>query len=142
MDNKGLFSIDFLFTIAFMLIIGLLFLNLGESNLNSSINLEENVESRLLINKIANSINKVNSNGKGFLEIIQIPQNISSKSYMIIINKNSVTIDINNKKGTSFIFPINLVDNNGIIIQEKRIYSGNDYIIQEVSTGKINIREC
>ena len=141
MENKGFFSIDFIFTLSFILIIGILFLNLADNNIKSSINLEENVESRIVLNKIANSINEVNSNGEGFSKIIETPNNISGKNYLIIISSKDISLEINNKKGINFLLPFKLVDTNGIEILERKIYSGNNYIIEKVSNDKINIRE-
>ncbi|MDL2270516.1 hypothetical protein LJC03_01755 [Methanobrevibacter sp. OttesenSCG-928-I08] len=141
MDNKGIFSLDFLLTIMFILIISITIVSLGENNLKIASNMEFSVENRLLIDSVSNSINQVSSQGSGFSKIIKLPPNIQQKSYLITVYKNNITIESDNKKGTSSIFPIQLVDNNDLNIYEKKLYNGETYIIQNLENNKINIRE-
>jgi hypothetical protein len=141
MDNKGIFSIDFLISLMFILIISIAFLSLVENNVKTPSNIDSSVENRLLLDLVANSINQVSSTGSGFSKIIKTPPNISSKSYLITVYNKNVTIESNNNKGVSSIFPIQLVDNNGLNIYEKKLYNGQTYVIQSLENNTINIRE-
>ncbi|WP_409200970.1 hypothetical protein [Methanobrevibacter sp. DSM 116169] len=140
MNNKGFLSIDFIFSIAFILIIAIIFLSLGLNNLEVSKNINENIESRLILDNIASSINQVISSGNGYTKEISTPDNIKNKSYKITIKSKNITLDVNNKKGLSTIIPINLVDNNDIRINEKVLYNNRSYLIIN-KDNNINIRE-
>ncbi|MCC7553934.1 MAG: hypothetical protein KO202_05555 [Methanobacteriaceae archaeon] len=141
MDKKGILTIDFTFTVMFILIISLFFLNMGLNNIEISNNLEENIESRMILDKIANSINQVNANGESYSKKITIPSEISNERFEIIVSNRNITIETNNK-GSTTIFPILLIDNDEIAIYEKKLFSGRDYLISKNNKSEIKIMEC
>ncbi len=92
MDSKGIATIDFLFTIFLMLIISIGVLNLIEDKLNTTKNIEEDIQGRLILNKVSDSINQLNSNGKGYSKKIDLPQSIANHNYIIIIESNEIIL--------------------------------------------------
>ena len=131
MDSRGIATIDFLFTIFLTLIIAISTLSLIETNLNTEKSIEEDVSGRMILEKVANSINQVNSNLPGNIQEIHLPNNISGYSYVITVRSNHITLEFNNKKGRTVIFPINLVDFNMEYINEIKLYSGENYKIKK-----------
>lgn len=131
MDSKGIATVDFLFTLFLTLIITISILNLIETNLSSVNSIEEDTNARMILEKISNSINQVNSNLPGNIQEINLPNNISTNSYIITIRSDSIILEFNNKKGRSVIFPITLVNFNMERINEVKLYSGENYKIKK-----------
>ena len=131
MDSKGIATVDFLFTIFLTMIIAISTLNLIGTNLSTEKSIEEDTSGRIILEKLANSINQVSSNLPGNIQEIHLPKNISGNSYIIIVKSNNITLEFNNKKGKAVIFPINLVDFNMVSINEVKLYSGEDYFIKK-----------
>jgi len=140
MDSRGIATVDFLFTLFLTLLIAISTLNLIGTNLNTEKSIEEDTNGRLILEKVANSINQVNSNLPGNIQEIHLPTNISGNSYVIIVKSNHIILEFNNKKGKSAIFPINLVNFNMERIKEIKLYSGEDYKIKKSSDeNNINV---
>ena len=131
MDSKGIVTVDFLFTIFLTLIIAISALSLIETNLNSEKSIEEDVNGRIILEKVANSINEVSSNLEGNIQEVHLPNNISNYSYIITVKSNDIDLEFYNKKGKSAIFPVNLVDFNMEHLNEIKLYSGEDYKIKK-----------
>ncbi|MCL2115533.1 MAG: hypothetical protein FWH29_04855 [Methanobrevibacter sp.] len=131
MDSKGIATVDFLLTLFLTLIIAISVLNLIETNLDTEKSIEEDINGRMILEKIANIINQVNSNLPGNIQEIHLPNNISSNSYIITVKSNYIILEFNNKKGKSAIFPINLVDFNKEPLNEIKLYSGESYKIKK-----------
>ena len=65
MDDKGFISIEYLFSIFVILIIAIPLLFLSQSAIESSLNMQDSVSHRLILDDVANTISQVNSNGEG-----------------------------------------------------------------------------
>lgn len=130
MDKKGFISIEYLFSIFIVLIIasGLLFFT--HSTIESSGNLESNLEHRLILDNVANLINQVNANGEGY----SIHFHLDSKPglYEITVNRNSVEMEFSNKKGETLLMPTN-------VDSTYKLYSGRSYTVTKTDNGKIVI---
>ena len=131
MDSKGIATVDFLFTLFLTLIITISILNLIGTNLNTEKSIEDDTSARMILEKVSNAINHVNSNLPGNAQKIHLPKNISSYSYVITVKSRYIVLEFNNKKGSSAIFPINLVDFNMKHINEIKLYSGEEYNIKK-----------
>ena len=131
MDSKGIATVDFLLTLFLTLIVTISMLNLIGTNLNTEKSIEEDINARMILEKVSNSINQVNSNLLGNIQEIHLPNNISTNNYIITVRSEDIILEFNNKKGRSVIFPINLVDFNMGHINEIKLYSGENYKIKK-----------
>ena len=102
-----------------------------EQNINSNLEIDEDIECRSLLNHVANSINEVNSKEYGFNKKIKLAESINDNYYSILINNNEVIVESNNKKGKSNINPIRLVDQNNKTIDRIQLYNGRTYLIKK-----------
>lgn len=131
MDSKGIINIELLFCTLIIILLLIINLPMIEKNIDSNMDIEENSESRLLLNHIANSINEVNSKEYGFCKKIRLPQSINGNYYSILINNHEVIVEFNNKKGKSPINPINLVDSYNNTINNVQLFNGRTYLIKK-----------
>lgn len=131
MDSKGLVNIELLFCTLIIILLLIVNLHMIEKNINSNMEIDENGESRFLLNHIANSINEVNSKEYGFNKKIKMPESINGNYYSILINNNEVIIEFNNKKGKSSINPINLIDKNNQSLKSIQLSNGRSYLIKK-----------
>ena len=131
MDSKGIINLELLFCTLIIILFLIINFPMIEENLNSNIEIEENNECRLLLNRIANSINEVNSRGYGFNKKIRLPESINENHYSIIVKNNEIIIEFNNKKGRSQINPINLVDANNKTMDSVQLFKGRTYLIEK-----------
>ena len=130
MDNKGFISIEYIFSLFIVLIIasGLLFY--GEATINSSLNIEEAVTHRLILDSVANAISQVNSNGEGYSKYIKLP---SDRGYFeMTVEKSKLTIEYEGKKGESLLPLLN-------IDTKYKLVSGKGYHISKNGDGRIVI---
>ena len=131
MDSKGIINIELLFCTLIIVLLLIITLPMIDENLNSNYELDENGEARFLLNHIANSINKVNSNEEGFNKRIRLPESMNGKYYSILINNKKVIIEFNTKKGKTDINPIKLVDANNKTLDSVQLYNGRTYLIKK-----------
>ena len=130
MDNKGFISIEFLFIIFIILIIGCGILFFTSSTLSSSLNIEDSVTHRLILDNLANQISQVNSNGAGYSKYIELP---SDKGYFeITVDKNKLIIEYDNKQGETLL-PLANFDS------KYKLISGRSYIISKTDDGIVII---
>ncbi|MCC7561951.1 MAG: hypothetical protein KO253_03875 [Methanobrevibacter arboriphilus] len=132
MDSRGIYTIDFLFSIFLTLTIGIIVLNLIGNTLEDQKTIEEDMGGRILIDNIANAINQVNSNNLGYMKEINIPNNISGKDFKITITHDEVVLELENKKADSALIPIRIANINLDSIEEVKIYPGNSYKIKKL----------
>jgi len=130
MDNKGFISIEYLFSIFVILIIAIPLLFLSQSAIESSLNMEDSVAHRLILDDVANSISQVNSNGEGYSKSIKLPSDVGY--YEITVENNKLTIEYGNKKGETLLSLSNLDSN-------YKLHSGASYLISKNNDGKIVI---
>lgn len=130
MDNKGFISIEYLFSLFIVLIIALGMLFYASSTIQSSLNIEDSVSHRLVLDNVANAIGQVNSNGAGYSKYIKLPSDIGY--YEITVDKNKLTIEYSSKKGETMLPLIN-------IDSKYKLVSGREYYISKTDNGKIVI---
>lgn len=135
MDNYGFISIDYLFSIFLILLIAIGILYFSESTLNSAENIEKTTDYRLFLDNIADEINQVNSNGANFSKVISLPYKIQDNSYVLTLSEDSLTLDIDNRKASTNIFPIKLENNLDV-----DLYGGNSYLIKKEDENTISVK--
>ena len=126
MDNKGFISIEYLFSLFILVIIALGVLFYASSTIESSLNIEDVVTHRLILDDVANQISQVNSNGVGYSKCIRLP---SDKGYFeITVERNRVTMEYGDKKGETLMMFANLDS-------EYKLISGKSYLITKTDEG-------
>lgn len=131
MDSKGIINLELLFCTLIIILLLIIYFPMIEQNLSSNIEIEENSESRFLLNHISDSINEVNSKGQGFNKKIKLPESINDNYYSVIVKNNEILVEFNNKKGKSQINPINIVDANNKTIDSVQLFEGSTYLIEK-----------
>ena len=131
MDNKGFISIEYLFSLFIVVIIALSMLFYASSTIQSSLNIEDSVSHRLVLDNVANVISQVNSNGAGYSKYIQMPSDIGY--YVITVDKNKLTIEYSSKRGETML-PLTNID------LKYKLVSGKGYNISKTDEGKIVIK--
>jgi uncharacterized protein (UPF0333 family) len=128
MDNKGFISIEYLFSVFILIIIALGMLFYASSSISSSLNIEDGVTHRLILDDVANVISQVNSNGIGYSKYLKLP---SDKGYFnIIVNKNKLTMEYGDKKGETIMMFAN-------IDSKYTLTSGRSYVITKTDDGVV-----
>lgn len=130
MDNKGFISVEYLFSMFIILIIACGLLFFSTSAIESSNNIGNNVNHRLVLDSVANSISQVNSNGAGYSKYINLPD--LGDFYEITVDKDKLTISYGSKKGETLISLIK-------IDSKYKLYGGHGYRIEKTEDGKIVI---
>lgn len=126
MDNKGFISIEYLFSLFILVIIALGVLFYASSTIESSLNIEDAVTHRLILDDVANQISQVNSNGVGYSKCIRLP---SDKGYFeITVERNRLTMEYGDKKGETLMMFANLDS-------EYKLISGKSYLITKTDEG-------
>lgn len=130
MDNKGFISIEYLFSIFVILIISIPLLFLSQSAIESSLDMQDSVSHRMILDDVANTISQVNSNGKGYSKAIKLPSD--NGYYEITVDNSKLTIEYGDKKGETLL-PMSKMD------AKYKMYSGKSYIISKDDEGKLVI---
>lgn len=126
MDDKGFISIDYLFSLFIVIIVACGILFFASESISSSLNIENSVTHRLILDDVANVISQVNSNGIGYSKHLKLP---SDKGYFeITVDRNKLTIEYDDKKGESLL-PLADVDT------KYKLISGRSYMITKTSDG-------
>ncbi|WP_406535041.1 hypothetical protein [Methanobrevibacter sp.] len=130
MDNKGLISVEYIFSLFIVIIIASGMLFYSESIINSSFNIEDGISHRLILDYVGGQISQVNSNGVGYSKHIKLP---SDKGYFeITVEKSKLTIEYDGKKGESML-PLLNIDG------RYKLISGRSYCITKADDRKIVI---
>lgn len=130
MDNKGFISIEYLFSLFIIFIIALGVLFYASSTIQSSLNIEDSVSHRLVLDSVVNTISQVNSNGVGYSKYLNLPSDMGY--YEVTVEKNRVTIEYSDKKGEAIIPLLN-------IDSKYHLVSGRQYHISKTDGGRIVI---
>ena len=126
MDDKGFISIEYLFSLFIVIIIACGMLFYTSASISSSLNIEDSVTHRLILDEVANQIAQVNSNGEGYSKYIILP---SDKGYFeITVDKNSLVIQYDGKKGETLL-PLTNFNT------EYNLISGKSYVISKTDEG-------
>ena len=126
MDDKGFISIEYLFSLFIIIIIACGMLFYASASISSSLNIEDGVSHRLILDEVANQIAQVNSNGVGYSKYIILP---SDKGYFeITVDKNRLVIQYDGKKGETLL-PLTNFNT------EYKLISGKSYVISKTDEG-------
>ena len=126
MDDKGFISIEYLFSLFIVIIIACGMLFYTSASISSSLNIEDSVTHRLILDEVANQIAQVNSNGEGYSKYIILP---SDKGYFeITVDKNRLVIQYDDKKGETLL-PLTNFNT------EYKLISGKSYVISKTDEG-------
>ncbi len=126
MDNKGFISIEYLFSLFILVIIALGVLFFASSAISSSLNIEDGITHRLILDEVANQISQVNSNGAGYSKYIRLP---SDKGYFeITVERNKLTMEYDDKKGETLMMLANMDS-------RYKLVSGKSYLITKTDEG-------
>ena len=126
MDNKGFISIEYLFSLFILVIIALGVLFFASSAISSSLNIEDGITHRLILDEVANQISQVNSNGAGYSKYIRLP---SDKGYFeITVERNKLTMEYDDKKGETLMMHANMDS-------RYKLVSGKSYLITKTDEG-------
>lgn len=126
MDDKGFISIEYLFSLFIIIIIACGMLFYASASISSSLNIEDSVTHRLILDEVANQIAQVNSNGEGYSKYIILP---SDKGYFeITVDKNRLVIQYDGKKGETLL-PLTNFNT------DYKLISGKSYVISKTDEG-------
>lgn len=126
MDDKGFISIEYLFSLFIIIIIACGMLFYTSASISSSLNIEDSVTHRLILDEVANQIAQVNSNGEGYSKYIILP---SDKGYFeITVDKNRLVIQYDGKKGETLL-PLTNFNT------DYKLISGKSYVISKTDEG-------
>ena len=126
MDNKGFISIEYLFSLFILVIIALGVLFFASSAISSSLNIEDDITHRLILDEVANQISQVNSKGAGYSKYIRLP---SDKGYFeITVERNKLTMEYDDKKGETLMMHANMDS-------RYKLVSGKSYLITKTDEG-------
>lgn len=131
MDNQGFISIEYLFSIFVILIIAISLLFFSQSAIESSLNMQDSLSHRLILDDVANTISQVNSNGEGYSKSVTLPPNVGY--YEITVERDKLTIEYDDKKGETLLLLTN-------IDSKYKMHSGHSYTISKVDDGKLVIK--
>ena len=131
MDNQGFNSVEFLFSLFIILIIAFGLLLYSQNTMNSSLNVETDMNHRLILDNVANTINQVDSNGEFYSQYIKLPK--TDKNYVLTLDKNELTIEYDNKKGEMY---VPFIEPHSTY----RLYPDHIYVIEKTHEGKILIK--
>ncbi|WP_223165974.1 hypothetical protein [Methanobrevibacter millerae] len=98
--------------------------------INSSLNVESNLNHRLILDSVSNAINEVDSHGEFYSKSIKLPD--TGEYYVIVLEKNRLTIEYDGKKGESYVPFIDPYST-------YKMYPGHIYDIEKTQEGKILI---
>ena len=130
MDEKGFISIEYIFALFIIFIIAFGMLYYSSSFIDSSLNIEDAVSHRIILDEVSGIICQVNSNGIGYSKYIKLP---SDKGYFeITVDKYKLTMEYDNKKGETMVPLLN-------IDSKYKLVSGKGYYISKNEDGKIVI---
>lgn len=138
MNNKGFISIQYLFSIFFLILIAIFILSLSFNSISSQQNIENHLSSRILLDAVSDNINQVSSNGEGYSKEIKLPAKISGNQYKIKVAKNSIVFYGGGKMAKNKIQPVILVKDS-MKVNEIELYSGNNYVIRKYEDSKLSI---
>ena len=128
MDNKGFISIEYLFSLFILIIIALGVLFFASSTIASSLNIEDSVAHRLILDDLSNQISQVNSNGIGYSKYVKLP---SDKGYFeITVEQNKLTMEYGDKKGEMLMMLAKLNS-------RYKLVSGRTYVISKTAEGVV-----
>ncbi|MDP3623667.1 MAG: hypothetical protein Q8R66_07035 [Methanobacteriaceae archaeon] len=145
MDQKGALAGDFILSFFITIIISIGLISIVSDRIDHANTSEKLSEARILTEKIASTLNNVQT-GTGNEIKIKMPENIGNSSdYTISINSSGVYIEIEGLKGKSEIYPT-VIMNEIKSSSQVTLYPGKSYLIQNdpsnIHLKTIIIKEC
>ena len=131
MDNQGFISVEFLFSLFIILIVATGLLVYSQNTVSSTLNIGSDLNHRVILDDVANTINQVDSQGEFYSKDIKLP--VTGKNYVLTLEKNTLTIEYDNKKGEMFVPFIKPYST-------YKMYPGHIYVIEKTHEGKILIK--
>ena len=130
MDDKGLISIEYLFSLFLILVLACGMLFLVSSSISSTLNIEDTITHRMILDNVVNEISQVNSNGIGYSKYIKLPSD--NGYYEISVSKNKLTIEYGDKKGETLLPLLNMDT-------QTKLISGKSYLVSKTDDGIVII---
>ncbi len=108
MDEEGHLSVEFIITILVMILMGMGMVDIVSERMELVHEAEKLSEARFLAEKVASTINKVNSAGNGHEIKITLPEKVGKSSYLLWINSSGVYVEQGGRKGKAVIYPVTI----------------------------------
>ncbi len=145
MDQNGALAGDFVLSFLIAIIISIGLISIVSDRIDHAHASEKLSEARILTEKIASTINNVQT-GPGNEFKIKMPEKIGNSSdYMVSINSSGVYIEIEGLKGKSEIYPTVIINEITGNSAKAILYPGKSYLIQNDPSNihlTIIIKEC
>lgn len=138
MNNKGFFSIQYLFSLFILILIATFILAMSINLFNSEQNIEKHITSRMVLDSVSDSINQVSSNGEGYSKEITLPNKIAGNSYILKVSKNEIVFKGGGKIAKNSIMPV-VLSNGNVKVDGIDLYGGNSYVIRKYEDSKVSI---
>jgi hypothetical protein len=132
MDSKGIITVELIFASFLILIIAVSILSVVSSRMDATSSTDELGNARMTAENVAESINKVYSNGNGHTVTVSLPANISNKNYGIKVNSSGIFVLIDGDIGKSFINPKKISSSDKLIESTVLMHCNCNYLIKNV----------
>lgn len=97
-ERRGFFSIDAFFALTLLLMISASFMNIYEGRKRSTGLMDDRLEAKIIGEELASAINTTYAGGTGFELCVNLPENIGSHSYRIILDNTKRQIFVENSE--------------------------------------------
>ncbi|WP_040682683.1 hypothetical protein [Methanobrevibacter boviskoreani] len=134
-DNIGVISIDFLFSYAVLILITAVLLSFAYSNLGNINSEEQNLEERLILDSLSDSINSVSLNKVGYSRKISLKGDVQGYPYTVQVYNNHLILYDKFNSLESIIIPVNIKTFTGTTAYSFRLDSGSTYLLTNVEEG-------
>ncbi len=132
LDPKGIVSVEFILSSVVILIIIAGTTSVISGRMDAVKSTEELGNARMLSESVAEAINKVYSGGGGHSVTVNMPANISDRSYYLKVNSSGVYIFIDNMIGKSFINPRKISYSDKLVESNVYMNRNRSYLIKNV----------
>ncbi len=123
MDSKGIFNIEILISLMFLIIIFSLLLSLSITEFTAIDETQNRKESRIITNDISEIINKVYQNENGYSIQYKLPSKINKETYILKINNTGVYINSHYQLTYSNLLPNHILKQNNYYLDAGNVYT-------------------
>ena len=123
MDSKGIFNIEILISLMFLIIIFSLLLSLSITEFTAIDETQNRKESRIITNDISEIINKVYQNENGYSIQYKLPSKINKETYILKINNTGVYINSHYQLTYSNLLPNHILKQNNYQLDAGNVYT-------------------
>ncbi|HML05228.1 MAG TPA: hypothetical protein VK426_05600 [Methanobacterium sp.] len=131
-------TVDLLFASVIILFIVIGILSVASERIDSVSSTDEFGNSRMVVESVAETINKVYDGGNGHETILSLPANVSNKNYNIKVNSTGVYILIDGNIGKSFINSRRISSSDKLTDSTILMYCNHSYILKNVKDSDGN----